>query len=75
MTGRELYERLVELGGGGQDSKDYYDRMNAAVREGWERLAVNLTSELQAARDDGVRAVADAVEDALGRREGRRAGA
>jgi hypothetical protein len=72
MTGRELYERHVDLSGGGQDAKDYYDRMNPAGRRGWDGLARELTTELQAARNDGVVECSEAMQDAWERREARR---
>lgn len=76
MTGRELYARWcgppLVVQGKEYPALDDWALLDSGEIANWERLARELTTDLQAARNDGVIECSEAMRDAWERREARR---
>lgn len=68
MTGRELHARWLTYRGG----DDEWPVLQAETRAAWDLLALDLTADLQTARNNGVIECSEAMQDAWERREARR---
>jgi hypothetical protein len=72
MTGRELHARWLGPGFTREDADFYWNLLGFEEIDRWDRLAGDLTADLQAARNDGVIECSEALQDAWDRREQRR---
>jgi hypothetical protein len=68
MTGRELYERFVEVGTSGGEWVD----LHQMDRDGWDLLAADRDIAVRDAATSAVHWVANEITDAWERREQRR---